>query len=186
MKFEIRHYASVASTNDLALEEARQGSPEGLVISADYQSHGRGRGKKRWLSPRGKNLLFSILIRPEIPAHKAPLLTRLAALAVKEALLEILPPEIPIKIKKPNDILVRGKKICGILVEGSSRKGRMEYAVVGIGLNVDGPVSLKIKRSTSIIEELGYNHEKNDILGKILDKFTKHYEIFVGIPISAD
>jgi BirA family biotin operon repressor/biotin-[acetyl-CoA-carboxylase] ligase len=183
VKFEIRHYHSVTSTNDLALEEARKGAAEGLVIQADYQSRGRGRGKKRWLSPRGKNLLFSIIIRPEIPAHKAPLLTRLAALAVKEGLSEILPPEIPVKIKKPNDVMVNGKKICGILVEGSSLKGRMEYAVVGIGLNVDGPVSRKIKRSTSIIEELGYNHEKSDILGQMLDKFTKHYEIFVGIPV---
>ena len=173
MRYRIRHFATLRSTNDLALELARGGKPEGLVITADYQTHGRGRGKRKWISPRGKNLLFSVLVRPPVKAHQAPFLTHLAALTVKEILTDQYP-QLRVKLKKPNDVMANGKKICGILVESSTKNGCLDYAVVGFGLNVNGRMSSKIMKSTSIFEEIRRKSKINTIFERMLARFSEN------------
>lgn len=174
VRYQIKHFKTLKSTNDKALIMARKGSPEGLVITADYQTQGRGREKKKWVSPRGWNLLFSILVRPQVKAHKAPLLTQLAAQAVRKVLAALCP-ETLVKIKKPNDVLMNGKKICGILVESSTQAGKIHFAVVGMGVNVLGKISAKIAGSTSIHEETGKKMKKKELLDGILAFFSQKY-----------
>lgn len=177
MRYQVKHFKTLTSTNDHALVLARQNAPEGMVITADYQTHGRGREKKRWISPRGENLLFSILVRPPVKANRAPLLTQIAAASVKEALVREFP-TTRIRIKKPNDVLMNGKKICGILVESSSKNGKLDFAVVGIGLNVHSKISTRIKTATSIYEEIGRKIEKNRLFRHILSIFKLKYLLF--------
>ena len=174
VRYQIKRFKTLKSTNDKALAYARNGAPEGLVITADYQTQGRGRKKKKWVSPRGWNLLFSILVRPQVKAHKAPLLTQLAAQAVRKVLAALCP-ETLVTIKKPNDVLMSGKKICGILVESSTQAGKIDFAVVGMGVNVLGKISTKIARSTSIYEETDNKMKKNDVLDRILAVFSQKY-----------
>jgi len=175
VRYQIRHFKTLKSTNDTALALAREGAPEGLVITADYQTCGRGRMKKKWISPRRWSLLFSIVVRPQVQAHRAPLLTQLAAQTVKSVLSKECP-GTTVRIKKPNDVLMNGKKICGILVESSTKGGKLDFAVIGIGVNVLGKIGNKIKGSTSIYEEIGRKIEKNELLTYILDYFDDQYD----------
>lgn len=179
MHYEIRHFRTLKSTNDTCLALAKAGAPEGMVIVADYQTRGRGRGEKKWVSPRGNNLLFTVLLRPKVKAHKAPLLTQIAAQTVKSVLTEECP-DTTVRIKKPNDVLMNGKKICGILVESSTKSGKVDFAVVGMGINVAGKISDKIKSSTSIYEETGKKLKKIDVLSGILANFSHQYQQYVN------
>jgi len=183
IQFKIRHIAEVSSTNTVALEAAKQGSPEGLVIVADYQTSGRGKPGRRWLSPSGKNLLCSILLRPPFSPAQAPILTQVACRVVAKVLKEKY--DIPSEFKRPNDVMVGSRKICGTLVEAVSSPSKLEAVVIGIGLNVnaDAPelppegISMKMLRNTDysvaeildhILNELG--NKCNDLYKKIDEK----------------
>jgi BirA family biotin operon repressor/biotin-[acetyl-CoA-carboxylase] ligase len=120
-----------ASTNDLAWKEALEGAPEGTVVFAEEQTAGRGRFGRSWVAPRGKALLGSILLRPEIDLERVPLVTAVGALAAadvagKEA-----------RIRFPNDVMLGGRKLAGILVEARFVGSRPDLFVLGIGLNVN-------------------------------------------------
>jgi BirA family biotin operon repressor/biotin-[acetyl-CoA-carboxylase] ligase len=120
-----------ASTNDLAWKEAMEGAPEGTVVFAEEQTAGRGRFGRSWVAPRGKALLCSILLRPEIDLERVPLVTAVGALAAadvagKEA-----------RIRFPNDVMLGGRKLAGILVEARFVGSRPDLFVLGIGLNVN-------------------------------------------------
>ncbi|MFZ5801562.1 MAG: biotin--[acetyl-CoA-carboxylase] ligase [Candidatus Omnitrophota bacterium] len=171
MEFRIQHFEHIDSTNSYLLGLARRGEPEGLVITAEYQSNGRGRLDRKWTSPRGENLLFSFLLRPPFPASKAPLLTQQTCQAVVYTLDRLF--GIRSTVKKPNDVMVGGKKICGILVESESTSSArtIDFAVVGIGLNVNSePVNL-CKNATSVLAETGRITD----LGYILDAFLSNF-----------
>lgn len=172
MKLRIRYFKTLASTNTLALQYAANGAPEGLVLVADYQSRGRGKPGRRWVSPAGKNLLFSLLIRPSIPPSRAPILTQIACRAVAKTLRRNY--DIASAFKRPNDVMVRGKKICGVLVEASSRaNGRLESAVIGIGLNVNARAEQLVSNAISMRDVTGKNYHRNKILRKLLDQLQK-------------
>lgn len=135
MKFDIQWFEELSSTNSKVRELAESGSKEGLVIAAKFQTAGRGKPGNVWVSSPGKNMLFTLLIRPQIQASKTPLLTQIACRSVAAVLQKEY--GIESKLKRPNDILVKGEKICGILVESSSKSsGTLDYAMIGIGLNV--------------------------------------------------
>ncbi len=124
------------STNDEAARQARAGAPDGTVIWARRQTAGRGRHGRRWESPDG-NLYCSVLLRPESLPAEAAQLTFVAALALGRALGEVLPEAATLTFKWPNDVLLDGRKVAGILLESSgSRDGRLDWLVVGCGLNV--------------------------------------------------
>ena len=172
MKFQIKRYKEISSTNNLAKEYAAKNLGEGLVITADYQTEGRGKPGRKWISPPGKNLLFSLLLRPPMPPHRAPLLTHIACRSVADVLKRKY--GLASTFKRPNDILVRGKKICGVLVEASSgSNGRLESAVIGIGLNVNAQIGDLPDGATSMKEIQGKIFDRRKILRDLLAQLKK-------------
>lgn len=135
----IEHHATIDSTNERARALARSGAPHGLAIVADTQTAGRGQHGRAWHSPPGSGLYVSFLVRPNIAPRDAPVLPLLTGVAVREALATRT--ATALGLKWPNDILVaapphRGRKLAGILVEASATEARMDYAILGIGINV--------------------------------------------------
>ncbi len=123
---------SCESTNDAAWKEALAGAPDGTAIFAEEQTRGRGRFGRTWVAPRGKALLCSIVLRPEIQVERVPLMTAMAALAAADVVGD------EARIRFPNDVMLEGKKIAGILVEARFISSRPDVFIVGIGLNVTG------------------------------------------------
>lgn len=123
------------STNDDAIEAAKAGAPHGALFVADRQTRGRGRVGRPWFSPVGQNLYASIVLRPSLPVDQLPCITLAVGLAVADVV-ESFAPAGRVGIKWPNDVLVGGRKVAGILVESALSGDRCEYVVVGIGLNV--------------------------------------------------
>ncbi len=125
-------YSSVSSTNDIAKGEARKGAREGMVVVAEEQTVGRGRLKRAWLSPQG-SVSLSVILHPT-PAQ-LPYLIMVASLAVSHCIEKVT--DLKTQIKWPNDVLINNKKVCGILIESDVRGRAVDYAVIGIGLNVN-------------------------------------------------
>lgn len=141
----------IDSTNTYALQLASEGASEGTVVIADAQSGGKGRLGRKWVSPAGVNLYCSTLLRPAIPAGQAPQVTLLAAVAVATAVGAVC--RATPTIKWPNDVLVQGKKVCGILAEMRTRGQDLQAIVVGIGVNLNAqldafPADLREKASS--------------------------------------
>jgi BirA family transcriptional regulator, biotin operon repressor / biotin---[acetyl-CoA-carboxylase] ligase len=128
--FDVRHYDSVSSTNDEAMRLAAEGAPHGTVVHADQQTVGRGRLSRRWLSPPG-NLYLSIILRLDLPPNRSAELGFIAALAVADAIETMLPRQVRATLKWPNDVLVGGGKISGILLEHAA-----DVLILGVGVNV--------------------------------------------------
>jgi BirA family biotin operon repressor/biotin-[acetyl-CoA-carboxylase] ligase len=168
LQFEIRHIPEVSSTNTVALEAAKQGAREGLVITADYQTAGRGKPGRQWISPAGKNLLFSILLRPPLSPAQAPMLTQVACRAVAKVLKEKY--DIASQFKRPNDVMVGSQKICGTLVEASSSPSKIEAVVIGIGLNVNAEASELPPEGISMRSLKNIEYSIDEILGCILEE----------------
>jgi len=127
-------YRTIGSTNDRAAELAAQGAPQGTLVVADEQTAGRGRAGRRWITPPGSALAFSLVLRPQAsgPSAIGPL-NALGALAVVDALAEV---GVSAQVKWPNDVVLGGRKACGVLVEASWLDGSLQAVVLGIGLNV--------------------------------------------------
>jgi BirA family biotin operon repressor/biotin-[acetyl-CoA-carboxylase] ligase len=135
--WEIRRFAEIDSTNTYVLDQARNGAAEGLVAVADHQTAGRGRLDRRWESPPGANLLASVLLRPGCLADDLHLCSAAVALAAADACTEVAAVD-PV-LKWPNDLLVGGSKLAGVLAEAEFHETRLRGVVVGIGLNVAWP-----------------------------------------------
>jgi BirA family biotin operon repressor/biotin-[acetyl-CoA-carboxylase] ligase len=135
--WEIRGFPEIDSTNTYLLDQARQGVPEGLVAVAEHQTAGRGRLDRRWESPTGSNLLASVLLRPGCAADDLHLCSGAVALAAADACAEMAGVEAV--LKWPNDLLVGGAKLAGVLAEADFDGTRLRGVVVGIGLNVAWP-----------------------------------------------
>lgn len=131
----VRHYEEVGSTNDLALELAAAGAAEGTVVRADAQTAGRGRIGRSWNSGRGKGLYLTVILRPRLEPAALGLLSLAAGEAVRCALASVCGLEG--RIKWPNDVLVSGRKIAGVLMESRTGSSGVEYIVLGIGINTD-------------------------------------------------
>lgn len=127
--------SSTTSTNDEAARRAREGAPHGLCVLAETQTRGRGQKQHAWWSPAGENLYLSAVIRLPMPPRAAPPLTLAAGVAVADAVASFVPGRA--SLKWPNDLLVDGRKIAGVLTEMSTRGDRIEAVIVGIGLNVN-------------------------------------------------
>ncbi|MFA5159607.1 MAG: biotin--[acetyl-CoA-carboxylase] ligase [Candidatus Omnitrophota bacterium] len=168
LQFTIRHISEVSSTNTVALEAAKQGVREGLVITADHQTAGRGKPGRQWLSPSGKNLLCSILLRPPLSPAQAPMLTQVACRAVAKVLKEKY--DIVSEFKRPNDVMVGPRKICGILVEAFSTLSKLEAAVIGIGLNVNTETMELSHEGVSMRVLKDKEYPLGEVLGHILEE----------------
>ena len=136
MKIQLRHFDTLQSTNVTAVAFAKAGAPEGTVIVAEQQDGGRGRMKRVWSSPKG-GLWFTIILRPQIDPQYVAQVTLAAGVAVAKVLRKLYESD-DIRIKWPNDLLLNDKKVCGILSEMQlDENGSIDYAVVGIGINVN-------------------------------------------------
>jgi BirA family biotin operon repressor/biotin-[acetyl-CoA-carboxylase] ligase len=175
LQFTLREFEEVPSTNNLLKTMAEGGDAEGLVVLAHHQTGGRGRLGRTWNDEPKANLLFSLLLRPSIPLERFPLLAFYASLAVAEAIHSHT--GITADCKWPNDILLDGKKVCGILLESSQDKTRSPFAILGIGLNVNQQLFPKELRSlaTSIALRTGGTHDRAGLLRAILVRLDAHY-----------
>lgn len=173
--FRIKHFKELASTNSYLLKLPLKKTREGLVVTADYQTGGRGKPGRQWISPAGKNLLFSLLIKPPIAPSKAPILTQTACRCVAEVLKQH---GIESRFKRPNDILVDGKKICGTLIETGTSGSKLDYVIVGIGLNVNASPEDLQGQAISMKEIAGRTFDRKALLKEILRQFEKDLEPF--------
>ena len=168
-------YQSLTSTNDVARELAASGASEGVGVLAFEQTAGRGRQGRTWLSPAGEGLYFSIVLRPSLKARESPILTLASAVAVAETL--IVDFGVAADIKWPNDVMASGRKICGILVESATERDQLQYAVLGIGVNVaqrSFPADLS-QPATSVFLELGADVPLQDMLRPLLARVDRWY-----------
>jgi len=173
---------SVDSTNTYAIKLAENGSPHGTLIIADTQTKGRGRLGRNWFSPPKKNIYMSIILRPEIKAEEATLLTIMAGVASARALRNTT--GLGVKLKWPNDIVMFEKKLGGILTETKTNHGRLIFAVIGIGINVnmvakDFPSGIR-SFSTSIKIDLGKSIPLPPIIAKIVKETEQWYKVLTG------
>ncbi len=176
----IYHFFKVDSTNTVAMHLGEEGEPHGAVVLAEEQSAGRGRAGRKWISEKSSGISCSLLLRPAIPTSHAPLLTLVAGLAARDAAAEDLA-NAP-DIRWPNDLLVRGKKFCGILTEMRAEPDRMHYAVVGIGMNVNQtkmPAEIS-DIATSLRIETGKVHSRLELLVRLLRHFDRYYNQFLA------
>jgi len=132
---DIKYFDTIDSTNNYAKEIAQESCKDGTVVVADTQTSGRGRLGRSWSSPRGKGIWMSVVLRPEIPPYDVQVITLAASVAIVQAIRDATC--IQTQIKWPNDILLDGKKVCGILTEMNSEMDRINYLVLGIGINVN-------------------------------------------------
>ncbi|MEZ5126316.1 MAG: biotin--[acetyl-CoA-carboxylase] ligase [Thermoleophilia bacterium] len=165
-----RHHDEIASTNVEARNLAIEGAPEGTVVVAECQSAGRGRLGRRWVSPAGKGLLYSVILRPDMAMGDVHLLTLVAAVATAECLERAV--NVPVSIKWPNDLFIGDKKVAGILMEVAGDQDDVDWVVVGIGVNVNTefvelPVVLR-RSATSLLMAGGEPVDRSDLLASLL------------------
>ncbi|MFW6270961.1 MAG: biotin--[acetyl-CoA-carboxylase] ligase [Bacillota bacterium] len=174
----IKFYNEIDSTNEKAKEIAGK-VPGGTVILTEKQKKGKGRRGREWYSPAGSGLWFSIILYPDFQPDKAPMLTVLAALSVEESLDDM---NIATDIKWPNDIILNNKKIAGILSELNAEIDQINYAVVGIGINVNQdsfPQNLK-DIASSLKIETGKNIDRVNLLNNIFYSFERYYKMLLS------
>ncbi|WP_373229681.1 biotin--[acetyl-CoA-carboxylase] ligase [Cohnella sp.] len=177
----LRLLNTVHSTQDELRGLAEQGAQEGTLVIAEQQTNGRGRMGRSWISPAGKGIWMSLLLRPPVPLPHTPQLTLLAAVALSRAISRIIP--IIIGIKWPNDLLVDGKKISGILLESAAEDERLRYVVVGLGVSVnlepeDYPEELLLK-AASLKMVSGSTINRSDLIAAILEEFERLYGLYL-------
>ncbi|HYA15181.1 MAG TPA: biotin--[acetyl-CoA-carboxylase] ligase [Syntrophales bacterium] len=180
-KVDIAYFRETDSTNLRAKLLASDGAPEGTVVVAESQTRGRGRRGRSWFSPSGEGIYTSIILRPSISPNEAPKLTLMASVAVAETLLSMTSLK-NINIKWPNDILINGRKIAGILTEISMEMDRIDYIVVGVGINVNTPyksLPLDIQDiATSVLMETGKPFPRIALLRAYLEWLEIYYDTF--------
>ena len=178
---EIYIYREVSSTNSVAQFMARSGIPDGTIVMSMSQTTGRGRMKRKWACPVGKGILMSMVLRPGISNHLVPQLTLLCGVVVAEAIKKVTGCETG--IKWPNDIVMSGKKVCGILAQSSISKSRTEYVIMGVGINVNQEINQLPpdcqETSTSLRLELGQNVSRFRVLKQFILTWEEHYRGFL-------
>jgi len=176
----IYHFFKVDSTNTVAMQLGEQGEPHGAVVLAEEQTAGRGRAGRKWISEKSAGIHCTVLVRPRIAPAYAPLLTLVAGLAARDAAAEELD-SLP-DIRWPNDLLIGGRKFCGILTEMHAEPDRIHYAVIGIGMNVNQtkmPAELA-DTATSLRMETGKTHSRLELLIRLLRHLDHYYNLFLA------
>ena len=174
------HFARETDSTNLWIKRlAKEGAPEGTLALAEFQSAGRGRLGRSWEVPEGTSVMMSILLRPEFEPQYAPMLTLVMGMAVAKAVGNL---GFDVSIKWPNDVVVSRKKICGILTEMGVREGKIDYAVIGVGINVnirEFPEEMADK-ATSLYLEGGREFDRSQVPGLVMEAFERYYEIFTA------
>ena len=174
------HFAREMDSTNLWIKRlAKEGAPEGTLALAEYQSAGRGRLGRSWEVPEGTSVMMSILLRPKFEPQFAPMLTLVMGMAVAKAVKDL---GFDVSIKWPNDVVVSHKKICGILTEMGVLDGKIDYAVIGVGINVnirEFPEEMADK-ATSLYLESGREFDRSQIPGLVMEAFEEYYEKFAA------
>jgi BirA family transcriptional regulator, biotin operon repressor / biotin---[acetyl-CoA-carboxylase] ligase len=179
---DVRRFASLPSTNDYLMGEARRGAPEGLVVVADHQEAGRGRLGRRWVAPPGSAMLVSVLLRPALPAGAPSRLQLLTAAAVLAAADACSAAGVAPELKWPNDLLVGDRKLAGVLAESETGPGGSPVLVIGVGLNVswppEGPPAELAGRAVALSELSERRITVEEILRGFLSELDRRYGTF--------
>jgi BirA family biotin operon repressor/biotin-[acetyl-CoA-carboxylase] ligase len=166
----IHYFREIGSTMDTARELAKEGAEEGTIVIAEIQTRGRGRLSREWLSPEG-GIYFTIILRPRISPAYAPRINLMAAVAVAATIRKLF--GLKAELKWPNDILVAGKKVCGILAEMDAEMDVVNFVNVGIGINANTPVPKFNKTATSLRDELGREVSRKEFVRALLAEMDK-------------
>lgn len=171
-------YEEIDSTNTEAKRLAEQGAVEGTLVTANYQTAGKGRRGRVWENPVGSTISMSVILRPDIAPVKASMLTLVMALSVSKAIENVSGLET--QIKWPNDIIIHKKKVCGILTEMSAEMNRIHYVIIGCGINTGNmSVSPEVKdKATSLLLE-GKSVKRAVLVADVLSCFEQEYERFL-------
>jgi BirA family biotin operon repressor/biotin-[acetyl-CoA-carboxylase] ligase len=184
---QIQHYYKIGSTNEAAMEAAAAGAPEGSVFLAEEQTAGKGRGGNPWHSARSSGIYCSVVLRPNLPPSEALVLSLAAGLAVHSAIRSIdarLNPDL----KWPNDVLIDGKKFCGILTEMNAEATRVRHVVIGIGINVNQqkfPEDLR-ETATSLLLMSGWEWSRVELTAALLKSLDREYRNLLEKPDAHD
>ena len=176
---QVDYFYETDSTNRQARKMAEEGAPHGTLVAADCQSKGRGRRGRAWASPHGTGVWMSFVLRPALSPVKASMLTLVAGMAVVEGVRQIS--GLSSQIKWPNDAVIDGKKICGILTEMSTEEDAIRYVVVGIGINVNTesfPPEIS-GTAASLKMFLGHELKRSALIGAVLKSFEQYYSRFM-------
>jgi BirA family biotin operon repressor/biotin-[acetyl-CoA-carboxylase] ligase len=176
---EIHYFKETGSTNDIAKELASEDAQEGTIVIAETQKSGRGRLGREWISPKG-GVWLSVILRPQINPEHAPKIAIIAGLAVVKTLTGLY--NIECKLKWPNDVLIKEKKVCGILTEIDAEMDKINYIVVGIGINANVdlnsfPVEIK-KGATTLKNELKREVSRVRLVQRLLEELESNYTLF--------
>jgi BirA family biotin operon repressor/biotin-[acetyl-CoA-carboxylase] ligase len=170
----LHHFYKIGSTNTAAMAAAADGAPEGSVFLAEEQTAGRGRGANSWQSPRSTGIYCSAVVRPKLPPSEVLILSLAAGLAVCSAIQQVNS-RLDADLKWPNDILIGGKKVCGILTEMNAEATRVRYIVVGIGINVNQSSFPKELQATSLRLVTGSEWSRVELVAALLKSLDREY-----------
>lgn len=172
---KIHYFDYLSSTMDLAMQLGIQAAPHGTLVLAEAQTKGRGRLGRSWFSPKYKGIYFSLILRPEISPSASPVLTLLAAVSICEAIKKVV--GLDAQIKWPNDIFICNKKISGILTEMNAEVDKVNFVVIGIGLNANNDKKSLIAQATSLKEQAGQPVSRVLLLQELLRRIENNYSL---------
>ena len=177
---QLHHFYKIGSTNTVAMAAAADGAQEGSVFLAEEQTAGRGRGAHSWQSARSAGIYCSVILRPALAPSEVLVLSLAAGLAVRSAVVEI-DPRVQVDLKWPNDVLIAGKKACGILTEMNAEATRVRYVVVGMGINVNHanfPKELE-GAATSLLLATGSEWSRVELTAALLKSLDREYRLLI-------
>lgn len=174
----LHHFYKIGSTNTAAMVAAAEGAPHGSVFLAEEQTAGRGRGANSWQSPRSTGIYCSVILRPSLPPSEILVLSLAAGLAVHSAI-QHEDSRVAADLKWPNDVLIDGKKVCGILTEMNAEATRVRYIVVGIGINVNQPSFPSDLPATSLRLVTGSEWSRVDLAAALLKSLDREYRTLI-------
>jgi BirA family biotin operon repressor/biotin-[acetyl-CoA-carboxylase] ligase len=172
----IHYFTEIGSTMDVARELAKKGAKEGTIVIAEAQTRGRGRLRREWLSPEG-GIYFTVILRPRISPVYAPRINLMAAIAVAATIRKLF--ELNAELKWPNDILIAGRKVCGILAEMDAEMDVVNFVNVGIGINANNSVTQFEKPATSLKDALGRKISRKEFLSALLVEIERRLPLLM-------
>lgn len=175
----IYYYPETDSTNIRIRQLADEGEPHGTLAVADMQTAGRGRRGRIWESPGGSSIYMSILLRPDLMPASAPSLTLVMACSVAEGIMDC--EDVEVQIKWPNDVIINGRKLAGILTEMSTQVDYIDHVIIGVGINVnmaEFPDSIR-ETASSLRIETGHKVRRAKLIAAVMKRFEADYELFM-------
>jgi len=172
----IHYFPQIGSTMDAARELAKKGAKEGTIVIAEAQTRGRGRLSRQWLSPEG-GIYFTLILRPRISPAYAPRINLMAAIAVAATIRKLF--GLKAELKWPNDVLIKGKKVCGILAEMDAEMDVVNFVNVGIGINANASIPRFEKTATSLKDALGREISRKELLSVLIMEIERRQPLLM-------